>query len=118
MNDWVLDNPFNRCYISHIEIEKWRDWMFYVEATDNMGRRWIAHKSTTLSGAVRKANGLTKRPNAVRYEEKYVVLNEAEYEHYWGQMVERTNLLTGKKYMERRDTPSYCSPAYEAYWSM
>jgi len=31
--------------------------------------------------------------------------------------VERTNLLSGKKYMESVNTPSYCSPASEAYWS-
>ena len=33
-------------------------------------------------------------------------------------MVERTNLMTGKKYLERRDTPIFCSPASETYWSM
>jgi len=34
------------------------------------------------------------------------------------QQVEKTNLMTGKKYMESVNTPSYCSPASEAYWSM
>jgi hypothetical protein len=33
-------------------------------------------------------------------------------------MVERTNMMTGKKYMERRDTPIFCSPSSESYWSM
>jgi hypothetical protein len=33
-------------------------------------------------------------------------------------MVERVNMMTGVTYMERADTPSYCSPASEAYWSM
>lgn len=33
-------------------------------------------------------------------------------------MVERTNLMSGQKYMEAEDTPNYCSPASEAYWSM
>jgi hypothetical protein len=33
-------------------------------------------------------------------------------------MVERTNLMSGKKYMESVNTPNYCSPASEAYWSM
>jgi hypothetical protein len=37
----------------------------------------------------------------------------------WGaQMVEKTNLLSGKTYMESLDTPRYCSPSSEAYWSM
>ena len=33
-------------------------------------------------------------------------------------MVERTNLMTGKTYLERRDTPRCCSPSSEAFWSM
>ena len=33
-------------------------------------------------------------------------------------MVERTNLLSGKTFMERYDTPYYCSPSSETYWSM
>jgi hypothetical protein len=33
-------------------------------------------------------------------------------------MVERTNLMTGKKYMEKKDTPAFLSPACESYWSM
>ena len=33
-------------------------------------------------------------------------------------MVERVNMMGGAKYMERYDTPRYCSPSSEAYWSM
>lgn len=33
-------------------------------------------------------------------------------------MVERTNMMGGAKYWERFDTPRYCSPSSEAYWSM
>lgn len=33
-------------------------------------------------------------------------------------MVIRVNLLSGKEYMESVNTPSYCSPSSEAYWSM
>lgn len=32
--------------------------------------------------------------------------------------VEKTNLMTGKTYMEAVDTPLCCSPASETYWSM
>lgn len=30
----------------------------------------------------------------------------------------KRNLMTGKKYWEATDTPFYCSPASEAYWTM
>lgn len=33
-------------------------------------------------------------------------------------MVERVNLMSGKKYMELADTPRCCSPSSETYWSM
>jgi len=33
-------------------------------------------------------------------------------------MVERTNMMGGGKYTERYDTPNYCSPSCESYWSM
>ena len=33
-------------------------------------------------------------------------------------MVERTNIMTGQKYMEKKDTPVFMSPACESYWSM
>ena len=32
--------------------------------------------------------------------------------------VERVNMMSGKSYTERFDTPRYCSPSSEAYWSM
>ena len=34
------------------------------------------------------------------------------------EMVERVNLMSGNKYMERRDTPLCCSPSSETFWSM
>ncbi len=33
-------------------------------------------------------------------------------------MIERTNIMTGKKYMEKKGTPVFLSPACESYWSM
>lgn len=33
-------------------------------------------------------------------------------------LVERVNLMSGESYIERYDTPNYCSPASEAYWNM
>ena len=33
-------------------------------------------------------------------------------------MIERTNIMTGQKYMEKKDTPVFMSPACESYWSI
>ncbi len=32
-------------------------------------------------------------------------------------MVTRTNVMGGKEFKERYDTPYYCSPSSETYWS-
>jgi hypothetical protein len=32
--------------------------------------------------------------------------------------VTRRNLMGGREYQERYDTPRFCSPSSEAYWSM
>ena len=51
------------------------------------------------------------------YSENYPITQGyrlAIYETY----VTRTNLMGGAEYRERYDTPRYCSPSSEAYWSM
>ena len=32
--------------------------------------------------------------------------------------ITKTNLMGGKSFTERYDTPAFCSPASESYWSM
>ena len=49
---------------------------------------------------------------------QWVVVNYAEYCARPVKMVEKTNLMSGKKYMEAEDTPNCCSPSSETYWSM
>ena len=48
----------------------------------------------------------------------FAVATVSHYQDFVVHMVERVNLMTGKKYMEPSNTPNYCSPASEAYWSM
>ena len=40
---------------------------------------------------------------------------EVEVHETW---VTRTNMMGGAEYKERYDTPRFCSPSSEAYWSM
>jgi hypothetical protein len=37
---------------------------------------------------------------------------------YQPRMVVRTNLMTGQEYQEDVNTPNFCSPASESFWSM
>lgn len=45
-------------------------------------------------------------------------LDIVDVKSYQPHMVERTNLMTGKKFQEDVNTPYYCSPSSETYWSM
>jgi hypothetical protein len=33
-------------------------------------------------------------------------------------MVKKINMMSGKEFLEDEDTPYYCSPSSETYWSM
>ena len=45
-------------------------------------------------------------------------LSIVEARTYKPRMVERVNLMTGEKYQEDVNTPNFCSPASESFWSM
>ena len=38
--------------------------------------------------------------------------------HYKPKMIERTNIMTGEKFKEDVNTPNFCSPSSESFWSM
>lgn len=44
--------------------------------------------------------------------------SEDRYNNHVVRMVERTNLISGKKFIEASNTPGFCSPSSESYWSM
>lgn len=59
---------------------------------------------------------LTKQELISHYQELYPA---PEYRIELHQtMVTKRNLMNGKEFLERYDTPYYCSPSSETYWSM
>lgn len=63
---------------------------------------------------------MTTQTNYTGKTHNYAKKNEPRaHVDLWGaQMVTRKNMMSGKEYQERRDTPCYLSPACESYWSM
>ena len=49
---------------------------------------------------------------------KYAIAEREYYGKNIERMVEKTNMMNGKKFMESVNTPYYCSPSSETYWSM
>lgn len=80
--------------ISRIEPTRWAGAIFKVSDTG------IVEESVFETSAV----GMRKVALA---------LNEAASDI----MIERQNAVTGEKFMEAIDTPHYCSPSSETYWS-
>ena len=68
----------------------------------------------TASAAKAAVTRLNKQENAV----VYAYANKEDYNTKVVKMVERVNMMSGKTYMEPSNTPRYCSPSSEAYWSM
>ena len=88
--------------------------MFYVVVETVYSDRYYIKKFTDIRSAKLSAGALRRKNFFLKVE----VLTQEQYDAEFGVMVERTNLMTGEKYMERKDTPYYCSPASKAYWSM
>lgn len=74
-----------------------------------------AHKAAALRTA-RAFNAKMHGPDFVG-PGHYGVATEEHYRTRVVRMVERTNLRTGTKFQEPSNTPGYCSPSSEAYWS-
>ena len=69
----------------------------------------------TMQGAKCAATRLNKKAG----KSQFLWYDVNDYLIYRGpvKMVERTNLMSGKTYMEAEDTPNCCSPSSETYWS-
>ena len=70
-------------------------------------------------GAARAAlTRFTKKNDTTPAESGYGIAESEYYGKNIERMVERTNIMNGKKFMESINTPYYCSPSSETYWSM
>lgn len=77
--------------------------------------QWHKQSYTTERGAKIACTKLNKADGNTA---QWKVVDVADYVAPPVKMVERVNLMSGEKFMEAEDTPNFCSPASEAYWSM
>jgi hypothetical protein len=77
----------------------------------------VYHVASTMEKKSYKSASL-----ALAYAEKlgagYAVASAPYYAASVVKMVEKVNMMSGLPYMEASNTPSYCSPSSESYWSM
>ena len=75
-------------------------------------------KETYRTEAAAKA-AKTRMEKGKRWAGKELAVSDiAVYRTCIEKRVERTNLMSGQTYWESVNTPNYCSPSSEAYWSM
>lgn len=85
--------------------------VFNKDTTVLLNRQSYATESTAKAARTRAANaGKIKAAD-------YLIAEVNEFYNNIEKKVVRVNLMTGKEYLEAVNTPSFCSPAYEAYWS-
>ena len=77
----------------------------------------VFHKASTMSKGVWKSEHGAKSA-AAKLGAEYSWAEMSVYEKSVVYMVEKVNLMSGKKYMEASNAPGYMSPASEAYWAM
>ena len=82
----------------------------------------VYHVASSMEKKSAKSAGvalaMAEKLNEAAGEVKYAVASAPHYEKYVVKMVEKINMMSGLPYMEASNTPSYCSPASESYWSM
>ena len=90
--------------------------MFYIINNET----GIKHSAPSRYANMRKREwkskaAATREVNAKGLQDTHTIVAAEDYQPT---MVERTNMMSGKTFMEDINTPNYCSPASEAYWSM
>ena len=83
------------------------------------GGRWQAYKTQAAAKACRTR---VVAKQGFKQEDLVIVnqdnVQKFRHAHNLPTKVERTNIMTGKKFLEDVDTPYFCSPSSETYWSM
>lgn len=70
----------------------------------------------TMSAAKAALTRYNKKNPGAEFD--YGIAEFGYYQEVIERQVEKTNMMTGKKYTESINTPGYMSPSSEAYWSM
>lgn len=90
--------------------------LYEKETTQIFPRTPYNNYHDTEKGAKAAATRLIK--NRPELEGKLSIAEAKDFHEHIEQQVYRTNLMSGKRYLEPYNTPSYCSPSSESYWSM
>lgn len=92
--------------------------VYQIESTRYAGRKGRYDDPIFETERAAKSH-ITRIVNAGQFKREDLAI--AEVSHFHSKIekqVVRKNLLSGKEFVEPINTPNYCSPASESYWSM
>lgn len=92
--------------------------VYEVESTKLVSNKQYLTRSAAKAAKTRHINKEYKRTGCPLLDGCYEVAGVADYYANIERKVTRVNLMSGNEYQESVNTPNYCSPASEAYWSM
>ena len=98
---------------------------YIMGKTDKKGLTRPDHRQSykTMAAAkagltrIAKAEGLLQTdPNHAFY--RYAICETDKFHRDIEKSVKKKNMMNGKEFMEKVNTPYYCSPSSETFWSM
>lgn len=87
-----------------------------IEDVNNVVAEGKPYYHSRLCNAYEEATNKDLGRTYVNDINNYMVMSVEDYELI-EPMVEKTNMMTGKKFQESINTPHYMSPSSESYWS-
>lgn len=87
--------------------------IYNKETTRKLNSNYYATRAAAKAALTRAA----KADNTL-IKADYDIAENSMFVNFIEKMVTRTNMMSGKEYQERANTPISCSPASETYWSM
>jgi hypothetical protein len=91
--------------------------VYDTKSTRRLAEKRYGKEFYATEGAAKAAK--TRMSKKAQFAEYDLAVAESDfYAKNIEKMVKRVNLISGKEYWESINTPSYCSPSSEAYWSM
>ena len=69
-----------------------------------------------LTRIIKAENLLPTDPNYAEF--RYAICEADKFHRDIEKQVKKKNMMSGKEFMESANTPYYCSPSSESYWSM
>lgn len=94
-------------------------YVVFEKATTRYAGRKAKYDDPIFDSIAAAKSHMSRLVKSGKYAAEDIAFADADYFHdHIEQIVQRTNLMSGKPFFERINTPYYCSPSSETYWSM